>query len=151
MSSSNCDFWRMRLLEAGFGSICLKAYIIRRDGKDGYKGWLELSNGMKNSVIGSWKKPTPDYHFLHEVCRMLGDETDPKDENWPRHHFALQIARIIKLTSLPTPKKLFQIAYNFGQLYAEHQKVPYSEAVMAHVEKFKSVDSLIVLNRSVSW
>jgi hypothetical protein len=61
------------------------------------------------------------YYYVHDTLGMIGENTDPRDNNWEKFHFFLQLVRIPFKNRDCNLVKLAQVAYNLGQLSIEYK------------------------------
>lgn len=147
-------------MEELFELIKNYGFIIRKNNLDGLASWNELKAFL--STISCEKlewtieivKNDDDttfclqnaYNYVHDTLGMKGEETDPKDENWEKFHFFLQLVRIPKNNKCDLVR-LAQIAYNLGQLSAVYDDAVYTIFVKQFYDKNK-LDKLRTYTKS---
>lgn len=115
--------------------IRMYGFRVKTTGMDGLTAW----NAVKALLLAafgttkiSW---TPSQTKILDEIKALGvTDQEEKDSGlqhaeWERHHFLVQHGRIVNL-NYPDPGiiRLFQIAYNTGQLYAVFNHPFYTKA-----------------------
>ena len=86
------------------------------------------------------------YIYVHNTLGMKGEKTDPKEHNWEKFHFFLQLVRIPFNNQDCILTRLCQIAYNLGQLSAVYADAVYTE----EVKKFYTMNNLDRMSTYVS-
>ncbi len=110
-------------------------YNIRKNGKDGLKGWELLKSIIPNTPI-KWSEKSRN--FYDEFGKLGVNQSESSEEagmtkdNWERHHYILQHGRIIYKNPEGDLRRLGQIAYNAGQFRRELEKEIYPEEQMRY-------------------
>jgi len=131
-------------------------YIVRTNNFDGLASWNEMKDILSTiscdgltwrinllNLNGECLTSIEDaYNYVHDTLGMLGEETDPKIDNWEKFHFFLQLVRIPKNNPTCNLVRLAQIAYNLGQLSAVYDDAVYTP----EVKQFYTMNNLGAMN-----
>ena len=104
-------------------------YNIRKNSKDGLKGWEALKSIIPILSIEWSDKSKTFYKDLGDIGVDLSESSEEAKmtkEQWERHHYLLQHGRIIKKNPDGDLRRLMQIAYNAGQFKCELEKETYN-------------------------
>lgn len=115
--------------------------------KNGLEAWNNFKADLPAIPI-RWKPGTQEIYQKLRQLGVTGEDTDVKTDNWERHHFLLQLGRIIKNNPEGSYLRLMQIAYNIGQLEAEIRK---SEAYTDEMKQFYDNNELAFIETYVDF
>jgi hypothetical protein len=136
-------------MEDLFNLVKEYGFIVRTNKFDGQASWEEMQKLLLTIIhcdglvwtiklVKLDREPITSientYNYVRVVLGMKGDSKDPRDENWEKFHFFLQLVRIPNNNPACNLVKLAQIAYNLGQLSAVYDDSVYTPEVKQFYE-----------------